>query len=111
MSQEKEINNYSDNLSELPFDDSDNSKHDIDIIDSIFTKNQSTLSKLIKSSYNTITIGILFIIFSLPLVDKLFHKFIKVTSTSEIILIGVKSVFVMIFYLIIHNIWIVRKNN
>ena len=50
MSQEKEINNYSDNLSELPFDESDNSKHDIDIIDSIFTKNQSTLSKLIKSS-------------------------------------------------------------
>lgn len=97
-----------DSIFELPIDQSLATRDEMQIIDTLFTKNASTLNKLAVEAKDPIIIGILFVILSLPMVDDLITKFVPITTKSPYILVCVKAVAIMVFYWLIKHFYLSR---
>ena len=97
-----------DSIFELPIDQSLATRDEMQIIDTLFTKNASTLNKLAVEAKDPIIIGVLFVILSLPMVDNLITKFVPITNKSPYILVGVKALAIMVFYWLIKHFYLSR---
>jgi hypothetical protein len=98
-----------DMIDQLPIDQSVPSHNEIRIVDSLFQTKKGIVDKILVNIKEIIIIGILFIVFSLPSVDKIIYKMIPPTTTSPYILLGVKTVLMMVCYFIISNFYLSRK--
>jgi hypothetical protein len=106
----KEQQPIGDYIDQLPSDASVPSHNEIIIVDKFFQQKKSIFDKIFLQTKDIIIIGCLFILFSLPFVDNLIKKFIKITETSPYILIGIKALLFVIIYFFIKNIYLARKN-
>ena len=98
-----------DKIDQLPIDQTVPSHNEIRIVDSLFQQKKGIVDKILNNLKELLIIGILFIAFSLPSVDEMIQKLAPLTSTSPYILLGVKTICVMILYFIINNFYLSRK--
>lgn len=98
-------------IAQLPTDQTVPSHNEIRIVDTLFQKKKSIVDRILKNTIDVLIVGILFIVFSLPLVDNLIKKFINMAEKSEYILIGVKAILFMLSYFIVNNIYLIKKQS
>jgi hypothetical protein len=98
-----------DKIDQLPIDQTVPSHNEIRIVDSLFQQKKGIVDKILNNLKELLIIGILFIAFYLPSVNEMIQKLVPLTSTSPYILLGVKTICVMILYFIINNFYLSRK--
>ena len=99
------LDENADSISDLPINQSQPSHNEIKLVDSLFKKHSSTIGNITKEFKDSILLGILFLIISLPQVDDIFKKYISVTNNSIYMLLLVKTIFFII------AIWLLRNSN
>jgi hypothetical protein len=105
----KQFDENADILENLPTNKNQPSHNEIKIVDTLFKKHTSTISNITKDFKDSILIGVLFFILSLPQVDELFKKYISVTNSSLYMLLLVKTVFFIVALWIIKNLKLLKK--
>ena len=105
----KQFDENADILENLPTNKNQPSHNEIKIVDTLFKKHTSTISNITKEFKDSIIIGVLFFILSLPQVDDLFKKYISVTNSSVYMLLLVKTVFFVVALWIIKNSKLLKK--
>ena len=99
-------------IKNLPTDKVQPSSDEIQMMDILFKNTASTsngINNLLKELKDVLTLGILFILFSIPQIDTLLNKFIPVTMTSPYILILIKTGIIMVLYWIIKHFYLMKK--
>jgi hypothetical protein len=100
-----------DNIKQLPIDEQIPSQNEINIVNTIFKKEKTTMDKVF-GEFNTILfVGVLFLIFSLPIVDDTIKRFIPMTQSSFIILLLLKVFAFMVVFWIVNNFYLAKKRN
>lgn len=92
----------------LPTDDSAPSEEDLRLVNTLFKKNNTFLDKMAIELKDLLILGSLYIIFSLEFTDKLISK-IPIAAKSPYILIGIKTLLIMVFFWIIKHFQFARK--
>ena len=99
----------SDNISDLPVDKIQPSNDELEVVNTLFKNHNKTMINIFNELKETLLIGILFIIFTLPQGDALINKFIPITQTSIYILTLIKMILVMVLYWIIKYFYLSKK--
>ena len=99
-----------DALSVLPVDKNKPSEQEAQIVNNLFVTHRSTMDVIFAEAKDSLIIGLLFLILSLPVVDSLISRFIPFASKSVYILIAFKAVLLMSFYWIIKHFYLSRQN-
>jgi hypothetical protein len=100
---------YGDNIEKLPSDETVPSHNEILIVDQFFQEKKGFVDLLLSKTTNTLILGILFVIFSLPYLDNLIIKFIPFAGTSIYTLLGIKTILFVISYFVFTNLYLSRK--
>jgi len=104
------ISNNSDLIELLPVDKTQPTYDELNVINTLFKTHNNTINVLINEAKESLIVGFLFILFSIPQIDDLIKKFIPVTNNSIYLLILIKSLFVMlIFWFAKHFNFILKK--
>ena len=95
-------------ISELPTDKNKPSDNEYRIINTLF-KEKNTINIIFKEMQDSFIVGILFVIFSLPMLDSLIIKFIPVAEKSIYVLLCIKVLSIMLFFWVIKHFYLSRK--
>jgi hypothetical protein len=101
--------NEKDYLNSLPVDTIAPTPREQKMVDTLFTKHSNTMDSMYSESKDSILVGILFIMFSLPQVNTIIYKFVPSAETSMYITIAIKAIAVMALYWIIKHFYLSRK--
>jgi hypothetical protein len=102
-------NTLADNLQYLPTNKLSPSPTDLHLTDQIFGPETTFTTKFISEGKESIIIGLLFIIFSLPQIDELIKKILPIARNSVYFLILIKSLLFMIIFWLIKNFYLSKK--
>lgn len=94
--------NY-DLISELPVDKKEPSTTELQIVNTLFTKHKKAMSSIFSEAKESLIVGVLFVIFTVPFVDSLLKKVLPITERSPWVLLLIKILFVMILFWIIKH--------
>jgi hypothetical protein len=100
-----------DPIAQLPVDQSQPTNNELQIVNSLFTKHKGTVNTLVAEAKDSLIIGLLFIIFSLPVVDSLIKRLIPMTQKSSHVLVAVKAVAVMAIFWLVSHFYLSRKSS
>jgi hypothetical protein len=100
----------SDLVSTLPVDKVQPSHEELQMVDMLFKQHNGTMNKIFVEAKESLIVGILFILFSIPQVDDIIQRFIPITQNSIYILILIKTSFVMILFWITKHFYLSKKN-
>ena len=98
-----------DNISQLPVDQSQPSLNELNIVNSLFTNHKEGINSIVNELKDSVIVGALFIIFSLPPIDNCLHKILPFTQRSPYIMVVIKSIAVMALYWLIKHFYLSRK--
>ena len=96
-------------ISQLPVDQSQPTNNELQIVNSLFTEHRSTMHTILNEAKDSIFIGMLFVIFSLPLADSLLKRVLPITDKSPYILVAIKACCVMALYWLLKHFYLSRK--
>lgn len=96
-------------IENLPTDSSIPSHSEIKIVDTLFKEHQSTFRKVLNHSKDLLLVALLFVIFSLPVLDALIGKVWPLAGNSTYVMVGFKTLFFVLFYFILMNINLIKK--
>lgn len=102
-------NNIGDDINKLPVDKLEPSAPEIQVINTLFEKNKSTINKIFEEGKDLIILGIIFILISLPKCDEIIKRFMPIANNNHFLIL-IKAVIIMVVY------WVVKfsylsKNN
>ena len=97
-----------DPIDSLPTDNNAPTQTEAFVTDTLF-KQQQTVNKFLDRVKDVLIVGFIFILFSLKQVDELICKVVPACEKSPYILLGIKTLFFMLAYFIVKNIYLVRK--
>lgn len=99
-----------DDINKLPVDKNPASVNETHLINSLFTEqNKSIINTILSDGQDAILVGVLFILFSLPQINEIFHKIIPTTKNSIYILLGIKGIIITTLWWIIKYFYLSRK--
>ena len=97
-------NNYHDYIYDLPVDKNNKQNEvELELLRTLFQKNKSFFSCVIKESYESFLVATLFILFTLPYMENIIKSIFPITENLGILLIAIKFLLVMIAY------WIMKQ--
>ena len=99
-----------DPIAKLPVDQSQPTSNELQIVNTLFTKHRSTMDSIVAEAKDSLIIGLLFVIFSLPMVDGLIKRVLPMTEKSPYILLAIKAIAVMALYWLIKHFYLSRKS-
>lgn len=99
-----------DAIAQLPVDQNPPSNTEIQIIDTLFKKHQSTMDIIAEESKDALLVAILIILLSLPQVDILINKFIPSARTSPYMLLLAKGIVAAIFFWLVKHFYLSRRH-
>ena len=108
MNNLKDDDDEFDLISDLPTDKNKPSDNEYRIINTLF-KEKNTINIIFKEMQDSFIVGILFVIFSIPIIDETIIKFIPSAEKSIYILISVKVLAIMILFWIVKHFYLSRK--
>lgn len=100
---------YGDQLSGLPVDNTQPSPEEIQLATKIFPEKTGIMNTIFSELKGAMIVAILFVILTLPIVDRFIKSCVTATENSEIILIGVKAFLMGFLYYISVNFGLIRK--
>ena len=90
-------------ISSLPTDKNEPSTAELQVVNTLFANHKKEINSLLQEARESLIVGIIFVIFSLPYIDTTIQKFIPITTTSSYILLLIKILGAMsIFWLTKH---------
>lgn len=99
-------NKYYDNINDLPIDKKmRQTEIEIELIDTIFKGEPSTLKVLIDEIKEPLIVGVLFVLFSLQYLESVTQSLLPLTNNSPIFIMITKVIFIMILF------WIIKHFN
>ena len=101
-----------DDIKQLPVNKTPPTHNEIHLAHNLFAEptHRNTMSIIFEEGKEAIVTGFLFIIFSLPQVDNLFHKIIPVTSRSIYLLLFLKGLLFIMIWWVIKYFYLARKD-
>lgn len=109
VSMSPNLGNGGDNIDSLPTDQHVPSHGEVKMVETLFKEHHSTIQKMLTGAKEFVFLFILFVIFCLPQLDNIIHKFVSITE-SPYILAVIKGVLFVIIYFLIKNLYLARKN-
>lgn len=101
--------NYGDIINQLPSDKDLPTQNEMLIVDKFFKQKKNVFERIFNYNKEFILLAVLFIIFSLPIVESTLSKFIPIIEKSPYISILIRSAIFVITYFIIKHLYLVRK--
>ena len=98
-----------DPIDKLPMDQSQPTHKELQIVDTLFTKHKGTVSVIVQEAKDSVIVGLLFIVFSLPPIENLIRRFLPITDKSIYIRIGIKALIVASLFWLIKHFYLSRK--
>ena len=98
-----------DSIHSLPTDKSELTHPEIQIVETLFKHQHTTIQKLLIGTQDVLLVGLLFILFLFPQLDEFITKVFPASSKSPYILLGIKTAGFMLSYFIFKNLYLVRK--
>lgn len=96
---------YYDYIDDLPYDkNKKQSEVEMELIRTLFKKNQSFFSLVLKESWEPFLVGCLFLIFYIPYTENIIKSIFPITNNLDFLLIAFKIILVMIGY------WIMKMS-
>lgn len=105
------MDKYGDIIDELPVDNNQPKHDELRIVNTLFKENEGTMTKIGRELKDLFVIGILFILFSLPQVDNMIKKVFPPAVNSIYILVGIKTLIVMVLFWVIKYFYLSKKSN
>ena len=101
-----------DNIKQLPVNKTPPTSNEIHLAQNLFAEppHRNTMSIIFEEGKEAIVTGFLFIIFSLPQLDNLFHKSRPVTSKSIYLLLFLKGLLFIMIWWVIKYFYLARKD-
>lgn len=103
------FNNQSDPLDSLPTDQTPPTHPEIQIVESLFKEQHTTVQKFFNGTKDVLIFTGLFVLISLPQVDEVLKKFFPSSASSQYSMLFCKAVLFAFTYFIIKNWYLVRK--
>lgn len=100
-----------DPITQLPVDQEPLNSSEVEIVNTLFKENRSTLDKIVGDSKDALFVGVLVILFSLPQVDLLINKLVPSTAKSPYITVLVKGLIAVAMFWIIKYFYLSRAKN
>jgi hypothetical protein len=100
-----------DHINQLPDDQTQPSHNEIMIVNSLFKEHGNTMNVIFKEIQDSLIIGLLFIVFSLPQIDEIIKKTLPMADKSIYILLFVKAILVSALFWLIKHFYLSRKNS
>lgn len=97
-------------ISQLPSDQTQPSHNELRIVNSLFKENNNMMTSIFVEAKDSLLVGLLVILFSLPYIDELIKRFLPMTEKSPYILILVKACAAMALFWLIKHFYLSRKN-
>lgn len=92
-------NNYYDYIDELPIDKNQRqSEVEVELLQTLFKKNESFITFALKESYEPFLVGVLFLVFSMSYTENLIKSLFPMTENLSILFIVFKLLLIMISY-------------
>lgn len=101
--------NNSDYINNLPVDKSPPTQDEINIINSLFKKNNSQIKSLFLEFKDSILVGFIVLLFSFEIINSTIRKFIPITNSSDFFLNIVKALIVAFVYWMIKHYYLSKK--
>jgi len=101
----------SDIISQLPVDETQPSYNELRIVNKLFKEHTSTINKLATEAKDSVLIGLLFVLFSLPQLDELIGRIWPSTQKSPYILIFIKVIIIMAMFWGLKHSHLARKTS
>lgn len=102
------FNTQSDPLDTLPTDKNAPTHSEIQIVDTLFKENHTTIQKIFNGTKDVFIFSGLFLLLSLPQINDIIIKFFP-SASSPYMLLFAKTVLFAILYFLIKNWYLVRK--
>ena len=99
-----------DPIATLPTNESQPKHEELRIMDTLFTKHTSSMTKIVNEFKDGFVLVVFFILFSIPFVDELFKKYVPFTCNSLYILIFIKGLLFMLAVWIFKNMMLLKKS-
>jgi hypothetical protein len=99
-----------DPISHLPVDQSQPTSNELQIVNTLFTTHKNTVNTIVQEVKDSMLIGVLFVVFSLPMIDNLIKRILPLSEKSPYILVVTKALAVMALYWLINHFYLSRKN-
>lgn len=96
-------------IKNLPTDQTVPSHNEIQIMNTLFKEQHTTVNKILSGSKDMLLAGSLFILYNIPQVEELIRKLIPVTTTSPYIFLLVKTLLFVLTYFFLKNLSSVRN--
>jgi hypothetical protein len=95
-------------ISQLPVDKIPSTPTEMNLVEHLFKKNQSTFSLIFEEAKDSIIVGILVILFCIPSVDTMIQKLFTFTQTSLYFLLTIKALLAGVLYWLIRHFYLSR---
>ena len=93
---------YYDYIDDLPYDKhTKQSDVEVELLKTLFKKNETLITFLLKQSYEPFLVAILFIIFSLPYTENVIQSIFPMTTNLAVLLLVFKVLFIMLGYYVL----------
>lgn len=98
-----------DPIESLPVDENVVPSNELQIVNALFKEKQGVLTKIISGTKDILYVIALYLIFCLPQIDNLIHRFFPMSNGSIYIFYGIKAFLFGFIYFVILNIHSVYK--
>lgn len=103
------FNTPSETIDTLPTDKNVPNHAEIQIVDSLFKEQHTTIQKLLEGTKDVFIIGVLFLVISLPQSEGIIKRFFPSSENSIYIMLGIKCLLFMLAYFVVKNMYLVKK--
>jgi|UniRef100_A0A6C0CXN5 hypothetical protein len=104
-----DFNSGGDLITQLPADTTQPSQHEIQIVNTLFKTHNTEINNVVTEFKDAILVGLLFLLLSSSFVDNLIIRFIPSTSTSVYMLLGIKTLLIILIFWLLKHYYLSRK--
>lgn len=98
-----------DSIASLPTDSTPPNPSEVQVLDTLFKRDKSTVQKFLDGTKDIILAGLLFALFSIPQVNSLIYKLFPSSTKSEYILLFIRVCIFMLLFFVLKNFYLVRN--
>jgi len=100
-----------DPIAALPTDKHEPTPSELHVINTLFNddSNKKSMSAIFIEAKESLIVGILFVILSIPQIDTLINKILPITEKSSYILLLVKVLIIMLLFWLVKHFYLAKK--
>lgn len=100
-----------DAIAQLPVDKNPPSQNELQIIDTLFKNNRPAVNTIVEEFKDSMFVGLIVILFSIPQIDSLIQRVLPITTKSIYILYLIKAIFAAAIFWLVKHFYLSRKSS